>query len=166
MPHGYDYPDLTRMFYAPEEEIFFQEDYALTEGEARSMFAEGRRIAAAHDPKEVEAMIQRGYEHDKRTYEEMRRCREVDPEKKAVFDAFFRRCRAMVEDGYGSIRVQDSYVPHVRDIHIFAGSLFLDRERDAAFLRDLGRVAEIVEIHPKGEGIHLQISIPYYNLNP
>lgn len=164
MPHGEDKPFMGSLFNIPEQEIYLEEDFSGPYDEFRSTFESLRRKAAQFTEEEFKDLKEQSYDHDRSVYTDMRNCRTVDPEKKATFDDFFDRCRDITKDAHGIIRVQDNNAPHLRDIHIFAGKLMLDNAFVPDLLLDMGILARYVEISPEGEGIHLQISLPYYNL--
>lgn len=164
MPHGKDKTFMGSLFNLPEEEIYLEEDFSGPHDEFRSTFESLRRKVAQFTLEEFEDLKEQSYLHDRSVYADMRNCRTVDPEKKATFDDFFERCRDLAIDAHGIIRVQDNNAPHLRDIHIFASSLMLDNVYVSDVLLDMGILARYVEISPEGEGIHLQISLPYYNL--
>ncbi|MBR5791824.1 MAG: hypothetical protein IKY34_01770 [Ruminiclostridium sp.] len=164
MPHGNDKNFMGILFNLPEEEVYLEEDFSGPHDEFRSTFESLRRKAAQFTLEEFKDLKEQSYGLDRSLYADMRRCRTVDPEKKATFDDFFDRCRDIAKDAHGIIRIQDSNAPHLRDIHIFASSLMLDNAFVPDLLLDMGILARCVEISPEGEGIHLQISLPYYNL--
>ena len=164
MPHGKGFPYLGSLFHIPEEKIYFEEDFSCTEDDFLAIYRAFRRKAAQYTPEEIESLILQAHELDRESYADMRLHRTVNLKKRETFEAFFQRCRAIAKDARGSIRIQDSNSPHLRDIHLFANALLLDNEYMSNFLRDMGTLAMCVEIRPHEKGIHLQISIPYYDL--
>jgi len=164
MPHGKDKTIMGSLFNIPEEEIYLEEDFSGPHDQFRPTFESFRRKLAQFTIEELKDLREQSYDHDRSDYADMCNCRTVDPEKKATFDDFFDRYRDIAKDAHGIIRVQDNNAPHLRDIHIFASKLMLDNEYVPDVLLDMGVLARYVEISSEGEGIHLQISLPYYNL--
>ena len=88
----------------------------------------------------------------------------VDPQKKATFNDLLARCRLQVQTFGGRIEVRDGCDPGDMDIHIYIGRMLFHNATDPNFLQDLGRAAHMLIVNPHEEGLHIQISLPFYNL--
>ena len=140
---------MPRSYYDPGLDILYKEDFR------------GARGQGPLDTREaVEAFLRNTFHHNKL----VRATFTVDPEKRAVFLAFLSRCGPLVRSLGGRIEVKAGTIPGNMDIHIYTSSLVFDNTTDPNFLRDLGRVAHMLLFEPHEKGLHIQIGIPFYNL--
>ena len=93
-----------------------------------------------------------------------RKASAVDPKKKAAFNSILARCRSYVEPFGGRIEVTEGYDPGHMDIHIYIDATVFHNAADPNFLLDLGREAHMLIVNPYGDGLHIHISLPFYNL--
>ena len=88
----------------------------------------------------------------------------VDPQKKATFNDILARCRSYVEPFGGRIEVREGYDPGYMDIHIYIDTTVFHNAFDPSFLPDLFRAAHMFIVNPHEDGLHIHISLPFYNL--
>ena len=140
---------MPRSYYDPGPDILYEEDFrgALGQGPLDAWEA-------------VEAFLQNTFHNNKL----VRATFTVSPEKRSAFYALLLRCGPLVRSLGGRIEVKPGTMPGNMDIHIYTSSLIFHNANDPNFLRDLGKAAHTLLLEPHEKGLHIQLGIPFYNL--